>query len=367
MKSAIMFLRYSQTTDIHLYGHGGFLRPNRFARRLAHELKKQLQAASGRIVSFHIIEPSSAMLRLWPTRAPILEEMVISTSTSFPLVFRGEMPLLRSITTPVINHHQVPMAQHLTSLTLYPPYTLETLLATLKTTPLLRRLELCRMFELAHNDLPRVPLPHLELLWLSDCHYQIIHFIDFPAHTCITVSVPGHLEGGVTWRDIDIISAFYIPPAFLRSSTLTIITKEVRRLSAVRFVAQTTGGRLHCLIHIDLELGSSLKHRRGVCVYAMGMVRNMTSVSSLHLDARVPFPSRCTAIFKRFRSLRVLTLSGPFTYPTLLHLASATIDLVPSLERLVLDQEFMPLYRKFKDWLVSREQALLRDSNTGRG
>ena len=36
---------------------------------------------------------------------------------------------------------------------------------------------------------------------------------------------------------------------------------------------------------------------------------------------------------------------------------SAETDVVPSLERLVLDQKFMPIYREFKDWLFSREQA----------
>jgi len=357
MESVSMFLRYSRTTTIHLYGHGGSSRLSVCTRKLARRLKGQLLAASGRIVSFHIIKPNPRILRIWPSSAPNLKELIINTKTSFPLVFSDEMPLLRSLVTPVINHNRFLVAQHLTSLTLYPPYTLETLLATLENTPMLRRLELRGIFELSHGDLPRVLLPHLEDLSLSDCYHPVIGFIDFPAHARITVSVPDHLESGVSWGDIDIISSFYLPPTFLRSSTLTIITKEVRHPTEVRIVGQATGDEHQCHVYIDLEKGSNYDHRYGVCVYAMGMVRNMASVSSLRFNAEVSFPARCTTLFKLFRHLKAITLSGPFMCPILLDLVSADVDTVPLLESLVLDQKFMPLYRKFRDWLASREQA----------
>ncbi|KAF9644160.1 hypothetical protein BDM02DRAFT_3131943 [Thelephora ganbajun] len=327
MESASMFLHYSRTTAIYLYGHGGSLRLNRYTRKLAHGLKRELQTASDRIVSFHIIKPNPVMLRLWPTSAPNLKKMIIGTKTAFPPLFSGEMPLLHSMVTPVANHHQFLITQHLTSLTLYPPYTLETLLATLENTPMLWRLELRGIFELARGDLPRILLPHLEDLSLSDCYHPIIAFIEFPPHARITVSVPDHLES------------------------------EVHSPTEVRIVGQGTGDSHQCHVYIDLEKGSSLDHRHGVCVYAMGMVRNMTSVSSLRFNVEATFPTKCTTLFKRFRSLKVLTLSGPFICQILLDLVSAEIDVVPSLESLVLDQKFMLTYRKLKDWLISREQV----------
>lgn len=222
---------------------------------------------------------------------------------------------------------------------------------------MLRRLELHGIFEVAHGDLPRVLLPNLEDLFLSDCYHPIIDFIGFPEHARVTVSVPDHLANGVSWRDIDAILSSFIPPMFFRSSTLTITAKEVHRPTEVRFVGQGTGDGYQCRVYIDLQEGSRVRHQYNVCVYAMGMVRNMTSVSSLWLDAWVSFPTKYTIFFRRFCSLKVLILSGPFMCRILLDMISAETDVVPSLERLVLDQKFMPIYREFKDWLFSREQA----------
>jgi len=359
-----MFLQHSQTAAVHLYGHGGSTRSTKRTRKLARRLKEQLQAASDRIVSFHLIEPNPAMLRLWPASAPNLKEMVIRTRTSFPQIFSDEMPLLRSIVTPVINHHQFLMTQHLTSLILYPPYTLEILLATLENTPMLRTLGLHGVFEDAYGDLPRVLLPNLEELFLSDCYHPIIEFIGFPEHTRITVSVPDHLTSGLSWHNIDAASSSFIPPVFLRSSTLTIIAKKVRHPTEVRFVGQQTGGTYKCRVYIDLREGSSVEHRYGVCVYAMRMVRNMTSVSSLRFDAWVSLPAKYTTFFKHFRNLKVLTLSGPFMCQILFDMVSAETDVVPLLERLVLDQKFMPIYREFNNWLFSRERDGRQRSQT---
>ena len=278
--------------------------------------------------------------------------MVIRTDDDFPRVFRGEMPLLRSITTPVTNHHEFLITEHITRLALCPPYTLEALLATLKNTPLLETLELRGVYELAYEGPPRIPLPYLEHLLLYDCWYQVMDFISLPTHTRISISVPGHIDNGIPWESIDVISSLHIPPAFLRSSAVTIAANEVRRSTEVRFVGQMSGNRYHCWVHIDLEKGSGLRHRRGVCLYAMGMIRNLTSVTDLHLRAKVPFPQKLTMLFQRFRSLKVLVLSGPFVYPTLVDLASPENDFVP--ECLVLDRKALPLFRKFRDRLISQ-------------
>ena len=352
-----MFLRYSQTATIHLYGHGGSSRLGGHARKLARVLKQQLQAASGRIVSFSIIKSDPAILRLWPARTPNLKKLVIGTRTSFPPIFSGEMPLLRSLVTPVTIHHRYLITKNLTNLTLYPPYTLEKLLAILKSTLVLRRLELHRISGLVREDLPRVSLPHLEDLSLSNCYHSIIRLIDFPERARVTVSVPDHLERGVSWRDIDIISSFFIPPAFLQSSTLKITTRGVHRPTEVRIVGQETGDKHQCHVYIDLEKGSNFGHQYSVCTYAAGMVQKMTSVSNLQFYAHALFSVKCTTLLRRFSRLKVLTLSGSFMYPIFLDLVSTDIHVVPSLERVTLDQAFMPIDLRVNDWLVSREQA----------
>ena len=344
MESAIMFLRNSQTATIHLYGHGGSSKLNRHTRRLARELKKQLQAASRRIVSLHIIEPTQAMLRLWPPTAPNLEVMAIDTNAPFPALFRDDMPLLRSISTPVLNENQYLMGRNLTALALSPPYTMRKLLAILEDTPMLRRLELRKILELGRDDLPRVSLPHLEALFLSGCFHPVIGFIDFPPHVRIAITIPDHRGSGLSWRDVDALSAFYIPPAFLRSSTLRITTREVRSPTSFQIVGQATGNGHRCHVYIDLEKGSSVRHRHSVCVYAVGMVRNMTSVSNILFNALAFSPPNFTPLLKRFGSLKLLTLTGPCLHPILLDLLSAGIDTFPSLERVVLDQAFVPDY-----------------------
>ena len=283
IESAIMFLHYSQPAIIHLYGHGGVLRLDKPTRRLARGLKQQLQAASHHIVSFHIVEPTPAMLCLWPTSAPNLEAMVINTKTSFPAQFCGEMPLLRSIVAPILNENQYLMTQNITSLVLYPPYALEELLATLKNTPMLQNLELRRISEFGRDNLPPVSLPHLEALLLSNCFYQIIHFIDFPAHTRIVISIPDQIKSDVTMSDIDTLTSFFIPPAFLRASTLRITTRDVRGPTKFQIVGQDTGNGYLCHVFIDLEKGLRARYRYDFCVYALRMarVRSMTSVSSV--------------------------------------------------------------------------------------
>ena len=353
MRSGTMFLRYSQTATIHIYGHGGWSRLDGHTWRLANELKRKLQAASNRIASFYIIKPNSSLLRLWPATAPSLERLVISTSTAFPPAFSGEMPLLRSVATPVTNHHQFLITHHLTSLTLYPPYTLEELLSTLGNAPHLQKLELRGVFESAHNDHPQIPLPHLEHLFLTDCYHEITDFIDIPAHTNIIVSVPDHLNNGVSWRDIDVLSTVFIPPTFLRSSNLTIVTNEVRRPSEVRFVGRNE--HHHYYVYIDLKGGSSSEHRRSVCLYAMGMVRSMTTVSSLHLHSKVPFPAKCTLLLRRLHNLKILEISGPFMCPVLKALEDD--NLVPSLERISVERQYLSLYRAYRDEIISLRQA----------
>ena len=357
MKSARMFLRYSRAAIIHLHGYGGSSKLDVSTRRLARELKKQLQAATDRIVSFHITEPNRGMLHLWPFRAPNIEEMIINTKAPFPPVFSGDMPLLRSIVTPIMNSHHYLMVRNLTSLTLYPPYTLQKLLAILNITQMLRRLELRKIHEFARDDLPRVSLPHLEDLSLSDCYHPITGFINFPAQTRITTSVPDHLENGVSWSNIDIISSFFIPPAFLRSSSMTITVKEARHSTEVRITGQDTGDKYQCHVFIDLKAGSSAKHQYRVCMYAMAMVRKLTSVSTLQFSAHVLFPADCTKLFGRFRNLKVLTLIGPCVCPVLLDVVSAEINTLPSLKHVVVDRKFLPIFRKFKDWLASQEWA----------
>lgn len=322
---------------------------DRHTRRLARELKKQLRAASDRIISFHIIKPTPAMLRLWPVSAPNLKGMAIDTNTPFPALFRGEMPLLRSVVTPILNENQYLMVQNLTSLILYPPYTLEKLLATLKNTPMLRRLELRRISEVGCGDLPQVSLPHLEALYLRGCVHSIVGFISFPSHVHIVIFVPFHLERGVSSREIRAISSFFIPPVFLRSSILEITTREVRSPTEVRIIGQDTGDGHRCYVYIDFEEGLSIERRCDVCLCAMGMVRNMTSVSSLLFNAEAWFPVKCTSLFKRLGGLKVLTLTGPWMYPVFLDVVSAEIDVVPSLERVVLDRRFTPIFQKFKD------------------
>ena len=357
MESACLFLRYSRTALIHLYGYGASSTLDRHTRKLAQRLKRQLQAASGRIASFHISKPESYILRLWPIHAPNLKELVIETTCAFPAVFQGDMPLLHSIVIPVKNSRQYLMARNLTSLTLYPPYTLAELLATLNNTPMLQRLELQRIFEFYHGDPPQVRLPHLEDLSLVNSWHDIINFLDFPKHTRITIAVPEHLRTGLSWQDMDTISSFFIPPSFLRSPTLVIATSEVPGPTEVRIVGQNRAKMDTCHVYIDFNKESGGQHRYCACIYAMGMVRNSTSVSAIRFDLQAKFHAKCTSWFKRFTNLRELTLTGPHTYPVLLDLISAELNAVPSLQRLVLDQTFTPIYRKFKDWIVAREQA----------
>ena len=186
MGSASLFLHYSQRAPIHLYGHGAFPRLDGPGKKLAQGLKKQLHAASDRIISFHFSKPKENLLRLWPTNAPNLKELTIETTHAFPAVFHGDMPLLRSIVTPVKNKHRHLISHNLTSLTLCPPYTPVELLSTLEITPTLRKLELRGIYEFPRRDLPQVRLPHLEDLSLVDSCTNIVHLIDFPKHARIT-------------------------------------------------------------------------------------------------------------------------------------------------------------------------------------
>lgn len=349
MKSAMMFLRYSQTATIHLYGHGGSSKLDKHTRNLAYGLRKKLQAASPRIVSFHIIKPTPAMLRLWPASAPNLEGMAIDTKTPFPALFRGEMPLLRSAAAPVLNENQYSIAQNLTSLILYPPYTFERLLATLKNTPMLRKLELKRISKLGRSDLQRVSLPHLEALCLSGCFHPVIGFIDFPAQARITISVPANFERCMSLREIGAMSSFLIPPPFLRSSTMKITTREVRRPTQVQIVGQDTGNGYRCHVCIDFGKGSRVGHRYNVCVLAMGLAQNMTSVSSLLFEAQARFPAKFTSLLKQFSRLNVIRLAGPCAYPILADFVSADVDTVPSLKHLIINKALVPVFQKFKD------------------
>ena len=357
MESASLFLRYSRAAPIYLYGHGASLALDGHTRRLAHRLEKQLQAACDRVVLFHISKPDPQTIRLLPANAPNLRELVIETTCKFPAVFRGNMPLLHSIVTPVKNEHQHLMTQNITNLTLYPPYTLNELLATLRNTPMLRRLELRRVFEFSQDDLPQVFLPYLEDIFLYNCWHEIIDFIHFPEHTRITVSIPEHIERAVSWQDTVTVSPFFIPSPFLRSSTLTITTTEVLGPTEVRITGCNTTNMNSCHVYIDFNKDSGEEHRHAACKYAMGMVRNLTSVSSVQFDAQVRFHAKCISWLERFGGLKTLTLTGPSMYPLLLDLVSAELDAVPLLQRLVLDQMFVPIYRKFKDWVVAREQA----------
>lgn len=357
VESANLFLRHSRTATIHLYGHGTSSPLDKCTRKLVNGMKKQLEAISGRIISFHITKPDPRLLRVWPVNAPNLKELVIESASAFPAVFHGEMPLLRSIITPVRNDNRYLMTQNITSLTLHPPYTLNELLTTLDNTPMLRSLELQSIFAFSRDDSLRVSLPHLEDLFLSYCCHEVISFINLPERTCITVTIPEHIERGISWQDTDIVSPIFIPPQFLRSSTLAISTDEVPGPTAVRFVGQNTTNMGLCHVYIDFNEDSDVEHRHGACVYAMGMVKNLTSVSSLRFDAQVGFPTKCMPWIERFCDLRVLTLTGPCMYPILLDLVSAELNAVPSLQRLVLDQTFTPIYRKFKDWIVAREEG----------
>ena len=357
MESASLFLRYSRTAIIHLYGHGTSSALDEHTRKLARRLKKQLQVASGRITFFYISNPDPQMLYLWPVNAPNLKELFINTTRSFPAAFRGDMRLLHSITTPVKNEHRHLMTGNLVNLTLYPPYALDELLATLNNTPRLRRLELRRIFENTCDGLPQVCLPYLEDLSLTNCWHNIIDFIMFPEDARITLTIPEHLERGVPWQDFPIVSPFFIPPPFLQSSSLAITTKEVMGPTEVQIVGKNTTRVDLCHVYINFNKDSDEGLRYNACVYARGMVRNLTSVSSVQFDAHVRFPAGCASWLDGFSGLKVLTLTGPWMCPLLLDLVSAELNAVPSLQRLVLDQMFTPIYRKFKDWIIARDQA----------
>ena len=357
MESASLFLHYSRTAPIYLYGHGASSPLDGHTRRLAHRLEKQLQVACDRIVSFHISKPDPQMIRFLPANAQNLRELVIETTGNFPAAFRGNMPMLRSIITPVKNEHQHLMTRNITNLTLYPPYTLNELLITLHNTPMLRRLELRRIFEFSQDDLPQVFLPHLEELFLYNCWHEIVDFIYFPEHTRITVSIPEHIKRAVSWQDTVTVSPFFIPSSFLRSSTLAITTNEVPGPTEVRITGCNTTNMNLCHVYIDFNKDSGEEHRHATCKYAMGIVRNLTSVSSVRFDAQVKFHAKCISWLERFGRLKTLILTGPSMYPLLLDLVSAELDAVPLLQRLVLDQTFVPIYRKFKDWAAAREQA----------
>ena len=352
-----MFLHYSRTAIIHLHGCGGSSGLDTSTRKLAHELKKALQVASGRIISFHIINPDPAMLRLWPVSAPNLEKLVINTTAHFPIKFRGEMPLLRSIITPVMNDHQYLMAQNLTSLTLYPPYTLEKLLATLKYTPTLRRLELRRIFLSARRELPRVPLPYLEDLFLSSCFHEIINLLDFPVQTRITVSIPEYLQRRTPWTSMRLVSSAFIPPTFARSSTLTITTYETRGPTEIRVESLDTGDGRLCHAQVGFSEGSSADHRYGTSLLAMGMVHPITSVSNLRLDIQVWLPVKFMPWLKRFSKLKELSLNGYHAPLVLCDLELAGADAIPSLERVTVGRTFLPIYQELQDWVASQEQA----------
>lgn len=367
MQSAGLFLRYSRKAVIHIYGHGAALIFSGLgttsaldwrAKGLAERLKKQLHAASDRIISFHISKPEEHILDLWPVHAPNLKELVIETTRTFPAVFHGDMPLLRSVITPVNNGHRYLLAHNITSLTLYPPYTLVGLLSTLENTPLLRKLELRRILELHRNDLPRVRLSYLEDLYLVNSWRDIISFIDFPEHARITVTVPEHLRAGVSWKEFDTLSSFFIPFPFLQSSALSITTNEVTGPTQVRIVGQNTAGMGLCHVYIDINKNSGIRHRIGASKYGVGMVRNLLSVSSVRFNLQVEFCAKFTPWLRRFEKLRELALTGPKMYPLLRDLVSEEVSVVPSLQRLVLDQAFnASIYHKFSDWIAAREQA----------
>jgi hypothetical protein len=222
---------------------------------------------------------------------------------------------------------------------------------------MLRKLELRKIFELSCNNPPRVCLPHLEDLSLVNSCYEIISFIDFPEDARITVAIPEHLGRGVLWQDFDILSSFFIPLHFHRSSTLVITTNEVLGPTEVRIVGRNTARMDLCHVSIDFNKESSVEHRYGASVYAMGMVRNLSSVSNIRFDLQVGFHAKFTSWLKRFKNLKELTLTSPYMYPLLLELVSVELNAVPSLQRLVLDQTFAPIYRKFRDWIAAREQA----------
>lgn len=359
MESASMFLKYSRTATIHLYGFGGSSALDASTRKPAHVLKKRLQAASGRIVSFHIIKPNQAMLRLWPPSAPNLEEMIIETTTPFPAVFRGEMPLLRSIVSPVINTHLYLTAQNLASLTLYPPYTFRTLLGILKNTPMLRRLELRRIFLSAREELPLVPLPlpYLEDLSLSSCFYRIIDHLDFPAQTRITVSIPEYLERRIPWTSTRLVSSAFVPPTFAHCSTLTITAYETRGPAEIRIESQDAGGGRESHFHVGFSEDSSTERRYNTCLLVMGMIRPTTSVYSLRLDVQVGLPAKFAPWLKGFSSLKELSLNGRHISPILRDLASVEGGAFSSLKRATLDGTFIPIYQGFQYWVVSWERA----------
>ena len=357
MESVSMFLHYSRMAIVHLYGCGGSLGSDVSTRKLAHGLKKQLRAASGRIVSFHMANPDPAMLRLWPASAPNLKELNIDTEAHFPGEFCGEMPMLRSVITPVMNNHQFVMIQNITNLTLYPPYTLEKLLAILKNTPMLRKLELRRIFLVARDGFPRVPLPNLEYLCLTSSLHRIIDLLDFPPQTRISVSIPEYLAERIPWDDMPLVSSVFVPPTFARSSILMITTYEARGPTEVRIESRENRGGRMCHIFVGFGKGSSAEHRYDACLFMMGMVHSMISVSDLWFDIQAWSPVKFMPWLKRFSKLKELSLNGRHISPILSDLVSAEVDALSSLERVIMDKASVPIYQEFQDWVASREQA----------
>jgi len=169
--------------------------------------------------------------------------------------------------------------------------------------------------------------------------------------------VPKLIRRGVRFEDFDLLSVFFIPLPFLRSSTLVITTNEVLGPTEVQIIGRNTANMDLCHVHIDFSKDSGAEHRYDASAYAMGMVQNLGSVSNLRFDLQASFHTKFTPWLKRFSNLKELTLSGPHMSPLLLELVSAEPIAAPSLQRLVLDQAFTQIYRKFRDWIATREQA----------
>ena len=78
------------------------------------------------------------------------------------------------------------------------------------------------------------------------------------------------------------------------------------------------------------------------------------TVSSLHLHSKVPFPAKCTLLLRRLHNLKILEISGPFMCPVLKALEDD--NLVPSLERISVERQYVSLYRTYRDELISQRQ-----------